>query len=533
MDRLIENLKNVPAQYRSAPFWSWNGALEPEKLRNQIEQMQESGMGGFVIHARAGLTVEYMGETWFERVGECIQEAKKRGMYVWLYDENGWPSGFAGGKLLKNEDYLISAVRHEITKEWKEDATASFSYKNGRLKRVYQPSKRGRYVHIYTYKNHSYVDLCNPDVTDAFIKATHEEYYKRFGAEFGKTVRGFFTDEPQWFRLDTPYSDRLVGYFREKYDEDVIDKLPLLFLDCEGYQEFRFRYYSALNEMIRDNFFRRIFDWCEAHDCLLTGHGIDERNFSGQMICSGNVMPFYEYMQLPGMDFLGRFYSGTRIAKQVSSVAKQTGRKQILTETFAMTGWDVTFDELRCIAEAQYVGGANYMCQHLFPYTFTGLGKYDHPCAFSDCVPWWDKFKNFNEYFNRIGYMLAESDAQADVAVIHTIKSAYLKWKRKDGYESIVKEEDSFGSLTQQLFEFGVQFDIADESLIHSLGKVENGKLMIGKRVYSGYIARLLCVKLVHGGVVGAIYRRRRENFLARRFPDSDKRRRRNDNLRF
>ncbi len=485
MDRLIEKLKDVPAQYRSAPFWSWNGELEPNELCRQIAKMQENGMGGFVIHARAGLTDEYMGEKWFECIEVCIQEAKRRGMYVWLYDENGWPSGFAGGKLLENKSFLISAVKHEITEAWREGATASFFYKNGKIERVYQPMKRGKYIHIYTYKNHSYVDLCNPDVTESFIRETHDKYYKRFGEEFGKTVRGFFTDEPQWFRSDTPYSDQLVSYFRDKYNEDVIDKLPLLFIDGEGYKEFRFRYYSALNEMINENFFHKLFDWCEAHNCLLTGHGIDERSFMGQMICSGNVMPFYEYMQLPGIDHLQRFYNGTRIAKQVSSVAKQTGRKQILTETFAMTGWDVTFDELRCIAEAQYVGGANYMCQHLYPYSFKGLGRYDHPCAFSDCVSWWEKYAKFNEYFDRIGYMLAESKEETDIAVIHTIKSAYLNWKRADGYNSIMDEEDAFSSIVKQFLGFGIQFDVADESLLLSRGRVENGKLIIGECVYS------------------------------------------------
>ncbi|MBQ8684590.1 MAG: hypothetical protein IJ514_00250 [Clostridia bacterium] len=480
----IEKLRNVSKEYRPMPFWSWNGALEKEELIRQIADMDEKGMGGFFIHARAGLTTPYMGEEWFDCVATCIEEAKKRGMYVWLYDENGWPSGFAGGKLLENEAFLVSAVKHTLSSAWDDTATASFVREGGGYKRVYAPVKKKKYVHIYTYKNHSYVDICNPEVTKAFIEETHEKYYARFGKEFGKTVKGFFTDEPQYFRSGTPYSDQLVEYFKKKYDEDVIEKLPLLFLDGEGDKQFRFRYYSALNDLICHNYFRPIYDWCEAHRCQLTGHGIDERCFSGQMVCSGNVMPFYEYMQLPGMDFLGRFSTGTRIAKQVYSVAKQTGKKRVLTETFAMTGWNVSFDELRWVAEAQYVGGVNFMCQHLYPYAFRGQGRYDHPCAFSDCEPWWEKYGAFNEYFTRLGYMLSESEESTDVAVVHTIKSAYLRWKRAEGYASIADEEDGMSAVLQQLWSFGVPFDIADEALMLSRGRVENGKLVIGERAY-------------------------------------------------
>ena len=83
--------------YASIPFWSWNYRLEPEKLKEQIGWMKRQGLGGFIIHARKGLLTEYMGEEWLSCVGVCIEEAERLGMEVWLYDENGWPSGFAGG----------------------------------------------------------------------------------------------------------------------------------------------------------------------------------------------------------------------------------------------------------------------------------------------------------------------------------------------------------------------------------------------------------------------------------------------------
>jgi hypothetical protein len=62
-------------------------------------------------------------------------------------------------------------------------------------------------------------------------------------------------------------------------------------------------------------------------------------------------MPLYEYMHNPGMDWLGRHIASPLIPKQVGSAAKQLGRKLVLSETYACCGWDISFEELKWIAE--------------------------------------------------------------------------------------------------------------------------------------------------------------------------------------
>ena len=91
------DLKHIPNQYRPIPFWSWNEKLDERETRRQIEKMDEAGIGGFFMHARGGLQTEYMSDEWFSNVAASIDEAKKRGMRAWAYDENGWPSGFGSG----------------------------------------------------------------------------------------------------------------------------------------------------------------------------------------------------------------------------------------------------------------------------------------------------------------------------------------------------------------------------------------------------------------------------------------------------
>ena len=54
--------------YRPVVFWSINSSLEKEELVRQIGEMKSYNLGGFVFHARAGLTTEYLSEDWFSAV---------------------------------------------------------------------------------------------------------------------------------------------------------------------------------------------------------------------------------------------------------------------------------------------------------------------------------------------------------------------------------------------------------------------------------------------------------------------------------
>jgi hypothetical protein len=97
LERLRNHFENPPNAYRSLPFWAWNDDLKEEELNRQVKQMKEQGMGGFFIHSRDGLETVYMGQEWMELVRSTVETAKAEDMQAWLYDEDRWPSGFAGG----------------------------------------------------------------------------------------------------------------------------------------------------------------------------------------------------------------------------------------------------------------------------------------------------------------------------------------------------------------------------------------------------------------------------------------------------
>ena len=202
--------ENPPKEFRAVPFWSWNDRLEPELIRYQIGQMDEAGLGGYFMHARTGLATGYMGEDWMKAIETGIDEGKKHGMSAWGYDEEGYPSGYAGGAVqAAGEKYWMKWIECSRPEgyEYTEGVLAVFTEEDGKF--VRQPTDsvipaEKKPVVISGKTSPAYIDPINPESIALFIKLTHEKYYERFGDEFGKTLPGFFTDEPQ-FGLDMTF----------------------------------------------------------------------------------------------------------------------------------------------------------------------------------------------------------------------------------------------------------------------------------------------------------------------------------------
>lgn len=95
-ENFAEQFAAPGTEYRGIPFWSWNGKLEPEKLRRQIRSFRELGFGGFFMHSRVGLKTPYLGKEWFDCIRASIDEAKKQSLTPYLYDEDRWASGRGG-----------------------------------------------------------------------------------------------------------------------------------------------------------------------------------------------------------------------------------------------------------------------------------------------------------------------------------------------------------------------------------------------------------------------------------------------------
>ena len=469
-------------KYRCIPFWSWNDELDENELVKQVDWMHDHGVGGFFMHARGGLTTPYLGEKWFSCIDACLKRAKELDMEAYAYDENGWPSGFCGGKLL-NEEENCDTYLTKTYGEYDPKSMVSYDLSGDKLVKT---TSGNNCLNIFLNVSKSTVDICDKRVVKKFIESTHEEYKKR--DKYGN-LRGFFTDEPQYYRWGNPWTKVMPQYFKEHYNEDVYERLGLLFVKKEGYRDFRYKYWKAMQDLMLNSFAKQIYDWCDKNNYKLTGHYVEENSLGYQIVCSGGIMPFYEYEHIPGCDWLGRNIGANNAnPKQLGSVAAQLGKKQVLCEMFACIGWDTTPLELKHIAEFLMVDGVNLMCQHLLPYKEHGQRKRDYPEHYSAINPWTDKgFNVFNDYFAKLGELLSNSTEIVNIGLLQPIRSCYFEYQREDENNAfgVSENEIAYDYALNTLSKKQLPFHLLDETIMAKHARVEGNKLIVGNCAYT------------------------------------------------
>ena len=370
VERWLDIWRDPPAEFRGAPFWSWNGKLAPERLCRAIESMHQAGMGGFFIHSRYGLKTAYLSQEWFDCVGACVEKARELGMKAYLYDEDRWPSGSAGGAVTRdNPGYSMHYIRGRAPGETEEteEPLAAFSVKLDAQGRLigYAPVDESAGDDVLEFvmcvfpptgwhNDAGYADTMNAEAIDEFIAATHQAYADRYAGDFGGLVPAIFTDEPNYYH---PYRDGLTSQQRQclgpwtaelprefiaRRGYDLRDRLPELFFDRPGetFSKVRHDYYRTLTELFVENFTARIGQWCDRQGIALTGHLLSEGRLSGQVSVIGAAMPHYPHMHWPGIDVLCDQTDELLTAKQCSSVAAQLAKPRVLSELYGCTGWD-------------------------------------------------------------------------------------------------------------------------------------------------------------------------------------------------
>lgn len=457
------DFKQVSKKYRPIPFWSWNEKLDPEETREQIKMMDEAGIGGFFMHARGGLQTPYMEEEWFENVTASVEEAEARGMYAWAYDENGWPSGFGDGKV----NGLGIEYQQKYLRMSEEEPSEHVIGKNGN--------------HWFYFEvNPFYVDTLDKKVIRKFIETSYVPYYEKYG----KRIEGFFTDEPQISRNGIPWSFVYEEEYKARYGENILEHLEELFLPVADYKQTRVKFWKMVTDLFSSAFMKQIYDQCEEWGLKFTGHLVLEETLESQLVSNGACMPHYEYFHIPGMDWLGRELRDVLTVKQLGSVAEQLGKEQVLTETFGCSGHNVSFAEMKGNMEWQMVRGVSLLCTHLSGYSIRGIRKRDYPPALFYQQPWWCEYEKFITAMSREGMILSQGKREVDVLLLHPQSTAWTLYDDKEN-AGLSELNDKLLGIMKLLDEKHIQFHFGDETIMERHGRVEEGKLVIGKQAYS------------------------------------------------
>lgn len=543
LDALWHTLRHPGAGDRSLPFWGWNARLEKENLCFQMSEMKEQGMGGFFIHSREGLETEYLSDEWMEDVAACTKQAEQDDMELWIYDEDKWPSGAAGGKVsaLDPEKYAAKALTMELVDarpdaagcitDGKPDAGGDIMDEKSDAVRNSVGIESG-YVGIYDltpwgyagqfmilrqetsadsmwYNGSAPTDMLKMEAAEEFLRLTHERYREYLGASFDTTVRGFFTDEPNFcdfFSCFTkgrpwlPWTGDLVREFASRRGYSPMEHLPGLFLEGEASAQIRHDYWRTLTELFSERYMRPVSDWCASYGKDLAGHLLYENDLGYQARVCGAVMPHYRYLQVPGIDILGEQTKEYLTVKQCTSVANQYGRRDVVAEVYGCTGWEFGFEGQKWLGDWLYVQGVTRRCQHMAQYSIAGCRKRDYPPVFQYQTTWWKDLHLMEEYFARLSACVKTGEVVREILVLHPISSiwtmcgsapdedlnhVHMNMGWLDPHITKLNEwGEQYNRLAALLLGAHLDFDFGDETLLAEIGKVEGDRLKVGRCRY-------------------------------------------------
>lgn len=519
---LKANFADPHATFRPAPFWIWNGTVTREFIDFSLNDLKDHGFGGVFAHPRYGLTNEYLSEEWFDLIRHAVAKSKELGMDFWIYDENSFPSGFAGGHVpagMPGSYNQGSSLREvpltEIQKEDLEKYVAIYEitpegYRNitGRPEEYYgETGDFLAYEKVYYKKGSawnggfSYIDLLVPGVTEYFLKVTIEDGYKpAIGDEFGKVVKGSFTDEPNISPVGSGnfrWTPDLFDRFRESYGYNLEDHLPSIKNNMGDYKRVRHNYFQLLLQLFVDRWAKPCYEYYEANNLEFTGHywehGWPDPHHGG------DNMAMYAWHHRPGIDLLFNQmdhempvqFGDVRNVKELSSVANQTGRRRTLSETYGAAGWELTFNDMKRLGDWEYVLGVNTLNQHLHYQTLLGSSKHDFPQSFSYHAPYWDQYTRLNNYFARLSYALSAGHQINDIVIIEPTTTAWMYYQpgaEGTGKEMLDKINRSFRELLNGLEAKQIEYDLASENIIKDHGSIHGKEFVIGERAYKTVI---------------------------------------------
>lgn len=517
---LAELFQKPPAAYRPMIFWLWNGEMTPARIKTQIEDFAAKGCGGFFLHPMGekfrlqdfleGMSPPYLSDEFFVLVRYAVQTAQRYGLYVWLYDEGGWPSGTAQGNVVAGHPEFRGKRLHvhllQETSVLPERMIAAVGLPEIGipvpldLPMLAQGLRPYDKIFVFYIKDDGYpVDVFNPSAVRRFIDVTHERYAEYVGEFFGDTIPGIFTDETslggQIGREAIPWSGGLLEQLSQKMGRDARIYLPLLFApehvgpdvmarySAHEIVAARCEYYDLLTQRFADSYWQQISDWCEAHGLLHTGHVGGEDNLPDHLHF-GHFFRTVGALQVPGVDVIWRqLFPGQKafpFMRFAASAAKQNEKRPdlspesepssksspwrhaVLTETNAVYGFGLHYGQMRWLLDYQMQHGVNLYAPMAY-YATTSKGRlYGTMSHIGPGNPLWPYYRTFADYVGRVCLLARQSHEKASVAVYYPIETVWAQYGASEAWEALQK-------ICEALGELHIPFDFIDADFLTTL----------------------------------------------------------------
>jgi hypothetical protein len=524
----LKAFEEPASTWRPQPFFVWNGRMTRERITEMLEQYADNHCGGVFVHPRPGLVTEYLSEEWFELWEWTLSESERLGLECHFYDENSYPSGFAGGHTVARNPHTIGYVANirraeepvkpggkgqpELIAAWRAlgdgpGAEALGEKVDFSVAAQASPEEPVWVVEMaalparWWSAGFPQVDLLNPATTQTFLEVTHEAYAGRFGEKFGKTIKYAFADEPvAGAGSGLALSHYFMHEFLREHGYDVRDQLSAIFFDTKESAAVRFDYWSTVNRLFLENYVKPCHDWCAEHNLEFTGH-FHETSWPRPRN-QPSTMAALRWMQAPGNDLLGfQFYPTTLEEnsiyllnlKELGSIARQCGRERVLVESCGGGGYDYAPRDMKPLEDFLMSQGVNLINPHLSHSTLSGARKYDWPHTLSDHSPWWQAYPGHADHLTRCNAVLNQGVEENRVLLLHPDSSGWLFYnphaqqgKKPEGVLDEIRQSQL--RLVRDLNRAGIDFDLGDEFTLAEMGRITGGQLQVGECRYDAVI---------------------------------------------
>ena len=496
-----EKIFHPPADSSPVYAWCWNAMPTREQTDKDLEEFQRLGIKALYILPEpqsfrpAGIpttfSVEYLGREYMNAYTYAINRAIEKGFGVWLYDECGWPSGGAGGKvLLSHPEYAkrFLAVRTETY--FKGDVygakpgDTAFAPDGNRIEDGYVFSGNTELTIYYSKRDFftrpgvpDFPDILLKDATEEFIRITHETYKKHLGTHFGSAIKAMFTDEPTAPR-PVPYRKELEEEFQRRTGYAIHPYLPELSGNRRPQgkaAEAVIAWFDMCSELFCSNFMLPCKKWCNENGISFLGHlDIDHKPDGSVQGGNFNIMRAMRCFDVPGIDVIWRqifpcekgyhfdnIWGENRFfPRYAGSAASQIGSSHAMTESFGVFGNGLTFSQMRYVFNFQAIRGVNVLNPMLAPYgDDKGFQMVGEPPFLKEKFACYADLKTFNEYIERLMYITGIGRNIAETALYLPIRDFYVNAQDSE----YCKEYEKAGF---QMEDAQIPFDIFDDDVI-------------------------------------------------------------------
>ena len=524
----LQEFRNLPRQYAPIYAWNWNGPVTREKTDAQLAEMVAQGVKKlYIIPEPKGfrpatfatqMEPDYLTPAYFEEYRYTMEKARSLGMECWLYDEGGWPSGGACGKVLMNNPHL---ARKNLSTKEVTFAKGSFYTKSDPdvIAAFLDPDQRIEENHCFTDDctvteyciathffeapaNPDYPDMLLPETTRKFLELTHEQYKPYLKELFGEHITAVFTDEPNMPR-QIAMRQELLDAFEAENGESILSVLPAMIGKCKPTHrqgELIANWFDLCSRWFCENFLKVEKKWCNDHGMAFTGH-MDKDDEPGCLRVSGNShsLRALRCLDIPGIDVIWRqIYPGEYrkeeecpacsingfFPRHASSAAYQIGNRWSMTESFGVYGSGLTFDLMRYVTNFQAVRGVNIMNPMLYAYHRHGHLLIGEQPMFDNVQPYYHYFADYNRYAERVSYLTTLGDRVCDTALYYPARDISVDVNTEQPHMPVA-EGDVYDKLGRAMEDAGIDFDVIDDDFLRDAVGAENGKLCMGLAGYT------------------------------------------------